>query len=102
MLMSQTKGCRQGLTSAGIVDKNITEIAVPGSFELPFAALALAQSGKVDAVVALGVLIKGETAHFENISSACANGLMEVGLKAGIPVLYGVLNCYTAEQAKAR
>lgn len=53
-------------------------------------------------MVALGVLIKGETAHFENISAACANGLMEAGLKANIPVLYGVLNCYTVEQAKAR
>jgi len=88
--------------ATGVLKENVVEMSVPGSFELPYAALSLAASGKVDAVVALGVLIKGETAHFENISSACANGLMEVGLKTAIPVLYGVLNCYTTEQAKAR
>jgi len=97
-----TEGCRKGLMATGVLKENVVEMSVPGSFELPYAALSLAASGKVDAVVALGVLIKGETAHFENISSACANGLMEVGLKTAIPVLYGVLNCYTTEQAKAR
>lgn len=97
-----TAGCKKGLAAAGVPEKNVVEVSVPGSFELPYAALSLAQSGKVDAVVALGVLIKGETAHFENISAACANGLMEAGLKTGVPVLYGVLNCYTTDQAKAR
>jgi 6,7-dimethyl-8-ribityllumazine synthase len=101
-LLVQTDGCKKGLQAAGVPEKNVVEVSVPGSFELPYAALSLAQSGKVDAVVALGVLIKGETAHFENISAACASGLMDAGLKTGVPVLYGVLNCYTTDQAKAR
>jgi 3,4-dihydroxy 2-butanone 4-phosphate synthase/GTP cyclohydrolase II len=101
---SLTEKCKQALLSSGIVADNIiTDVYdVPGAYELPFAAQRLATSGKVDAIVCFGVLIKGETMHFEYISSAVATGLMQVQLATNIPVLYGVLNCLTLEQAQMR
>jgi 6,7-dimethyl-8-ribityllumazine synthase len=77
-------------------------IWVPGSFELPAAAQALASSGRVDAVVCLGCVIKGETAHFEHVAGAAANGIMEVALRTGVPCTFGVLTTYDEEQARAR
>jgi 6,7-dimethyl-8-ribityllumazine synthase len=77
-------------------------IWVPGAFELPLAALNLAESGQVDAVVALGCIVKGETAHFEHVATQCASGLMHVTLDTGVPLGFGVLTTYDRDQALAR
>jgi 6,7-dimethyl-8-ribityllumazine synthase len=76
--------------------------AVPGSYELPFAAKSLAVTFKYDAIITIGVLIKGQTMHFEYISSAVSDGLMRVQLETMCPVIFGVLTCLTEEQAEAR
>lgn len=95
-------GVRQGLTDCGVSKDNVFETSVPGSFELPLAARFLALSGTVDAIVAVGVLIKGETLHFEYISEAVSSGLMSTGLSTSTPVVFGVLTCLNEDQVKAR
>lgn len=95
-------GCLEALKEAGLVRKNLVICEVPGSFELPVVAQKLIKVKKVDAVVAIGCLIKGETMHFEYIADATANGLMRVSLDTGKPVIFGVLTCLTEKQAKAR
>jgi 6,7-dimethyl-8-ribityllumazine synthase len=77
-------------------------LSVPGSYELPLAAQAIADGGKVDAVICLGCVIKGETAHFEHIAEAAARGILDVALETGVPCIFGVLTTYTEAQAKAR
>jgi len=77
-------------------------LSVPGSFELPVAAQALADAGDVDAVICLGCVIKGETAHFEHVAEAAARGILDVSLESGVPCVFGVLTTYTEEQARAR
>jgi 6,7-dimethyl-8-ribityllumazine synthase len=77
-------------------------ISVPGSYEIPIAAQALADKGNVDAVICLGCVIKGETAHFEHVSEAAARGILDVSLETGVPCIFGVLTTYTEEQAMAR
>jgi 6,7-dimethyl-8-ribityllumazine synthase len=84
----------------GVTD--ITIETVGGAFELPLAAQAMAQSKRFEAIIAIGCLIKGETMHFEYISSAAVDGLMRVGLETGVPVINGVLNVLTESQALAR
>jgi len=74
----------------------------PGAFELPLLARKLARSGQFHAVICLGAVIQGETSHHEAINGAMSHGLMQVGLDAGIPVLFGVLTCATMEQALER
>lgn len=90
------------LQHAGVLKENIDILTVPGSFELPMAAQTLTQ--QCDVVLAIGLLIKGETLHFEMISEACATGLMQVQLnnKRHVPVINGVLNCITEGQAEVR
>ncbi|HVD00250.1 MAG TPA: 6,7-dimethyl-8-ribityllumazine synthase [Candidatus Dormibacteraeota bacterium] len=77
-------------------------LSVPGSFEIPIAAQALADAGRVDAVICLGCVIKGETAHFEHIAEGAARGIQDVALETGVPCVFGVLTTYTEEQARAR
>lgn len=81
---------------------NIFVKEVPGAYELPYAARLLAMSGTVDAIVCCGVLIKGETLHFEYISDAVSAGIMDVSLGTMTPVVYGVLNCLDEEQVMKR
>lgn len=76
--------------------------SAPGAFELPMVAQAVAARGDIDAVVALGCVLTGETSHDRYISDAVAHGLMQVALRHGIPVTFGVLTCVTIEQARAR
>jgi 6,7-dimethyl-8-ribityllumazine synthase len=95
-------GARRGLWSAGVVDRDIQVAWVPGSFELPMAARAHAESGRVDAVIVLGAVIRGETTHYEIVSSECARGAMDVQLSTGVPVLFGVLTTENLDQALAR
>ena len=77
-------------------------LSVPGSFEIPIAAQALADAGEVDAVICLGCVIKGETAHFEHVAESAARGIQDVALETGVPCVFGVLTTYTEEQALAR
>ena len=77
-------------------------LSVPGSYEIPMAAQALADKGDVDAVICLGCVIKGETAHFEHVAEAAAKGILDVALESGVPCVFGVLTTYTEEQAKSR
>lgn len=75
---------------------------MPGAYELPYAAKLLAMSGTVDAIICCGVLIKGDTYHFEYISDAVTRGIMDVNLSTMTPVVYGVLNCLDEDQVKKR
>ena len=75
---------------------------VPGAFELPLAAKMFAASGGVDAVVALGAVVRGDTPHFEYVAGECARGLMDAGLTTGVPVIFGVLTTETLAQAEER
>lgn len=101
---SLMQGVLQALKGTGILHpgKNFAVLDVPGSYELPLAAQQLFKKEKVDVVIALGCLIKGETMHFEYIADAVSNGLMRVGLDAGKPVVFGVLTCLNEKQAKVR
>jgi 6,7-dimethyl-8-ribityllumazine synthase len=95
-------GARAALAEAGAADQDVEVIAVAGAFELPQAARCAAETGRFDAVVCLGCLIRGETPHFEYISSAVAHGLMEASGDTGVPIAFGVLTTDTWEQADAR
>ncbi len=95
-------GAAAALADAGVADANVTVVHVPGAFEIPLVARALAASGRFDAVICLGCLIKGDTMHFEYIASAAAQGIMEAGLASGIPVTFGVLTTLTDAQAEER
>ncbi len=92
-------GARRALADSQVTD--VTEIRVPGAFELPVAAARLAASG-FDAIVALGVVIRGGTPHFDYVCSAATNGLTEVALRSGVPIGFGVLTCDDDEQALDR
>lgn len=95
-------GARKTLGSRGAQESQIDVLRVPGSFELPLACEQAALSGKYVAVIALGVVIQGETPHNEYINMSVANGLMQAGQKSGIPILFGLLTCHTMEQALDR
>ena len=75
---------------------------VPGSFELSLCALKAAESKEFDAVICLGVIIRGETPHFDYVAAEAARGINEAGLKTGVPVMFGVITANTVEQARAR
>ena len=92
-------GARRGLAACGVAD--VTDVEVPGSFELPVAAARLAASG-VDAIVALGVVIRGGTPHFEYVCAGATTGLVDVSTRTGVPVGFGLLTCDTPEQALDR
>jgi 6,7-dimethyl-8-ribityllumazine synthase len=93
---------RAALLEAGVSASDIEEIGVPGAFELPQAARCAAETGRFDAVICLGCVIRGATPHFEYISSAVAHGLMEAAGETGVPVAFGVLTTDTEAQAEER
>ena len=95
-------GARAALAEARIADEDVAVIHVPGAFEIPVAALRVAQSGEYDAVITLGCLIKGDTMHFEYIASAASQGIMNVSTTTGVPIAFGVLTAMTDEQAEER
>ena len=90
------------LIEAGVSQDAITVMPVPGAFELPLAAMALAKTRRYACIVALGAVVRGETPHFEYISQECASGLQLAGIETGVPVAFGVLTVDTPEQAEAR
>ena len=95
-------GARDGLERHGVDGASVTVAWVPGAFELPLAALRLAASGECDAVVCLGAVIRGATAHFDYVAGQCAAGVMRAQLDTGVPVVFGVLTTDTLEQALDR
>ncbi len=85
------------------VDEDTVEVfRVPGSFEIPLCALKAAESGQFDAVICLGVIIRGETPHFEYISAEVARGIGEAGMKTGVPTLFGIITAENVDQANDR
>jgi 6,7-dimethyl-8-ribityllumazine synthase len=96
------EGVRRGLAGTGVAEADITEVWVPGAFELPAAANGLIRSGRIDAVVCIGCVIRGETFHFELVAGQCATGIQLVAVTTGFPVLFGVVTVDTLEQALAR
>jgi 6,7-dimethyl-8-ribityllumazine synthase len=90
------------LDEVGVPRSQLTIVPVPGAFELPIAAMALAKTRRYLCVIALGCVIRGETPHFDYVASEAASGLQLAGLETGIPVSFGVLTCETKEQAEAR
>ncbi len=96
------KGAFDALFRHGVREEDVTVVWVPGSFEIPLTAKRLAQSGKFDAVICLGAIIRGATPHFEYVAGECAKGIARVSLETGIPVIFGVLTTDTIEQAVER
>ena len=93
-------GARQALADEGITQADVYD--VPGAFELPVIAKYAAESGRYDAVVALGAVIRGETDHYDYVCAETARGIQQVQLSTGVPVGFGVLTVDSAEQARAR
>ncbi|HZW40536.1 MAG TPA: 6,7-dimethyl-8-ribityllumazine synthase [Ignavibacteriaceae bacterium] len=96
------KGALETFKDNNITQDSVDVFKVPGAFELPYAADRIAETGKYDAIVALGAVIRGETPHFEYVSSAATNGILEVSLKYKLPVIFGVLTTENIEQAMSR
>jgi 6,7-dimethyl-8-ribityllumazine synthase len=92
----------EALAAAGVQEERITVMPVPGAFELPIGAMALAKTRRYSCVVALGCIVRGETAHFEYVAGEAASGIQLAGLETGVPVAFGVLTVETADQAEAR
>jgi 6,7-dimethyl-8-ribityllumazine synthase len=95
-------GALEGLKAAAISSEDIYIIKVPGAFEIPFAAREAATRGNIAAVICLGCLIRGATAHFEYIASACAHGITEAAAATGVPMTFGVLTTNSIEEALER
>ena len=95
-------GCLDALDRHATAKATITVVRVPGAFELPVVSAKLAQSGKYDAVIALGAVIRGSTAHFEHVAGGAARGLANAASDSGVPVIFGVLTVDTIEQAIER
>lgn len=95
-------GAKETLLSAGVLPENIEELHVPGSYELPWGARQLMKADKKDGIICLGCIIHGETRHDEYIANAVANGIMQLGLASGIPVVFGVLTTENQQQALER
>ena len=96
------EGAIDALRRHGVAESCITLVRVPGAFEIPVACRQLANSGKVDAIIALGCVIRGATAHFEYVSSAATSGCGQVATSTGVPVIFGVLTTDSIEQAIER
>ena len=92
----------EALAAAGVPEERITVMPVPGAFELPIGAMALAKTRRYSCVIALGCVVRGETAHFEFVAGEASSGLQLAGLETGVPVAFGVLTVDTTEQAEAR
>ena len=96
------EGARDCLVRHGAREEDLVIVRVPGAFEIPQAAKRLADSGRFAAIIGLGVVLRGETLHFELLSHQACAGLMQVGVETGVPVAFGVVTANTLEQAIAR
>jgi len=90
------------LVELGVAQDAITVMPVPGAFELPLAAMALAKTRRYACIVALGAIVRGDTPHFEYVAQECASGLQLAGIETGVPVSFGVLTVENVDQAEAR
>ena len=95
-------GCRDELASRGLDPGKLLSLEVPGCFELPIVAKELAAGGGFDAIICLGAIIRGDTPHFDFVSSETASGIQRAALDTGVPVIFGVLTTDNEEQALAR
>lgn len=95
-------GCEDGLVRHGVATEQIDVAWVPGAFEIPVVAQRLAESGRYDAVICLGAVIRGSTSHYDYVCAEVSKGVAQVGLKTGLPVLFGVLTTDNIEQAIER
>ena len=93
------EGALDALERLGADEGAVEHFRVPGSFEIPLAALKVAETGRFDAVVCLGTVIRGQTPHFEYVAGEVTKGIAHVGLQTGVPVLYGIVTADTLEQA---
>ena len=96
------EGALEAFRKHGVQDRDISIVKVPGAYELPLTAKVVAESGKYDAIIALGAVIRGGTPHFEYVAGECVKGLGQVALTAGLPLAFGVLTVDTIEQAIER
>ncbi len=96
------QGAIRGLKQTGVPAVKISLFKVPGAFEIPLVSQKLARTGKYHGIITIGAVIKGATAHFEYISQAAINGVMEVMLKENLPIALGILTAYSPAQAKER
>jgi 6,7-dimethyl-8-ribityllumazine synthase len=94
--------CLRALAEHGVDEADTTVVWAPGAYELPVVAQALVTTGKADAVIALGAVIRGETTHYETVAGECASGLQRVQLDTGVPVVFGVLTTENEKQALDR
>ena len=95
-------GCEDGLLRHGVRSEDIAVAWVPGAFEIPLAAQTMAKSGKYDAVITLGAVIRGATSHYDYVCAEVSKGVANVSLNTGVPVLFGVITTENIEQAIAR
>ncbi|RUL88115.1 6,7-dimethyl-8-ribityllumazine synthase [Tautonia sociabilis] len=95
-------GCRDAFVRHGVADDRLDVAWVPGSFEVPMAAKALAGTGRYAAVITLGCVIRGETGHYDHVAGQAAGGVMSAGLETGVPVIFGILTTDSVEQALNR
>jgi 6,7-dimethyl-8-ribityllumazine synthase len=95
-------GAREGFELAGVPASSVSEVSVPGAYELPFAAKLHATTGCFSGVACLGVVIRGETDHYDFVCAEAARGIQDVQLETGVPCAFGVITCDTMEQALAR
>lgn len=102
LVESLVEGALDALIRHGVAGKNISVVRVPGAFELPLTAKKLASSGKFDAIIVLGAVIRGATPHFDIVASESAKGLSQVALSQGIPVINGILTTENIEQTIER
>ena len=92
-------GAIDAISRSGGSASAVNVVLVPGSLEIPMTAKALAKSGKYSAVICIGAVIRGETAHFDYVSQGAARGIADIGTETGVPTIFGVLTCNTLEQA---
>ena len=95
-------GAVDGLVRHGVDDNNITAAWVPGAFEIPITAQKMAQSGKYDAIICVGAVIRGDTTHYDYVCNEVSKGVAQVGLATGVPVLFGIITTENIEQAIER
>ncbi len=95
-------GARDALTEAGVTEDAIETFHVPGAFELPLTCLKAANTGDFDAVIALGVVIRGDTPHFDYVAGQAASGILNASMQSGVPVMFGVITADTLQQALDR
>jgi 6,7-dimethyl-8-ribityllumazine synthase len=95
-------GANEGFAIAGVSEANVTQVSVPGAYELPMAAKLLVGGGDIAGVACLGVVIRGETDHYDFVCAEAARGIQDVQLETGVPCAFGVITCDSMEQALAR